>query len=251
MVLKVALLGDTYPSQYRENPQALKDLEVVWSGASMEAFRAEVPARHPQVLVLDFADLSKVPEGHIPALMELTGAPRAIVTYRFAQRALVSRHGASNRIRILQGPISLNLLRAHIFLFALDDTLPAKRSPGDVPMSYTPPPTRTPAPSQSSTPTLAPIPTSTLTVPPKPPRYTPEQLGRLMEVASAVQCECPNHLAQLVTGLQAFENYSKQCESRDEKDREVHYMLYRQTAAAREVMEDALAALVKHERIQL
>lgn len=229
MVLRVALLGDTYPSQFRENPQALKDLEVVWNGTSMEAFRAEVPARQPQVLVLDFADLSKVPEGQISMLVEQTGASRAIVTYRFAQRALVAKHGASERVRMLQGPVSLNLLRAHVFLFTLDDKLPAKRSSGDAPMSPMP----------------SPIPI------PKPARYTPEQLGKLMEISTAVQCECPNHLAQLVTGLQAFESYSKQCENRDDKDREIHMLLYRQTAIARAVMEEALSALVKHERIQL
>jgi hypothetical protein len=229
MMLRVALLGDTYPAQFRENPQALKDLEVVWSGTSMEAFRAEAPARQPQVLVLDFADLSKVPEGQLPMLLELTGAARAIVTYRFAQRALVARHGASERIRMLQGPISLNLLRAHIFLFTLDDKLPAKRSSGDTSMSLSPPPVQIP----------------------KPARYTPEQLGKLMEISTAVQCECPNHLAQIVTGLLAFESYSRQCENRDDKDREIHNLLYRQTAMARAVMEEALSALVKHERIQL
>jgi hypothetical protein len=225
MVPRVALLGDTYPSQLRENPQGLKDVEVAWVGSSLEAFRAEVPACKPQVLVLDFVDLAKLPDSHIQMLLELTKAKRAIVTYRFAQRSLVARHAASDRIRMLQGPISLTLLRAHIFLFALDDTLPQKRGAGDSTMNAA--------------------------LPPKPPRYTAEQLGKLMEVSSGVQCECPNHVAQLVTGLQSFESYSKDCESRNDKDREIHALLYRKTAAAREVMEEALAALVKHERIQL
>lgn len=229
MVMRVALLGDTYPSQLRENPQALKDLEVVWSGVSLEAFRIEVPTLRPQVLVLDFVDLARVPVGHLAMLLELTQASRAIVTYRFAQRELVAKHTSTDRIRMLQGPISLTLLRAHIFLFALDDQLPPKRSPGDSTMSQ-----------------LAPPPSA-----PKPPRYTAEQLGRLLEISTSVQCECPNHLAQIVSGLQAFESYSKACENRNDKDREVHALLYRQTAAAREVMEEALTALVKHERIQL
>jgi hypothetical protein len=224
-----------YPSQIRENPQALKDLEVVWSGTSVEAFRVEVPARRPQVLVLDFADLSRVSEGQIPSLLEQTGATRAIITYRFAQRSLVTKLTASDRVRMLQGPVSLNLLRAHIFLFTLDDTLPAKKSAGEAPASQPSPVSHTPPPVSI----------------PRPARYTPEQLGRLMEISSAVQCECPNHLAQIVTGLQAFESYSRQCENRNDQDREIHALLYRQTAAARAVMEEALAALVKHERIQL
>lgn len=86
---------------------------------------------------------------------------------------------------------------------------------------------------------------------PKPPRYSPAQLGKLLEVSSAVQCERPNHLSQIVSGLRAFEEYSKYCENRNEADRQVHALLYRYTAAARAVMEDALAALVKHENIQL
>ena len=62
MVVTVALLGDTYPPQLRENPQALKDLNVVWVGSSQEHFRAEVPLKRPQVLVLDFAKACRVPQ---------------------------------------------------------------------------------------------------------------------------------------------------------------------------------------------
>jgi len=229
MVLKLAMLGETFASQLKENPQAMKDLEVVWVGRSEEMFRAEVPVRRPDVLVLDVPDLAKAGEGYISTLLEVAQARRAVVTYRFAQRALVARHAALERVRMLQGPLSLSLLRAHVFLFTLDDTLPKKGSSGDSTMRA---PVSPPAP-------------------PKPPRYTAEQLGRLLEIASAVQCECPNHLAQLVSGLRAFEDYSKSCESRDDKDRDMHALLYRQTASAREVMEEALAALVKHERIQL
>jgi len=86
---------------------------------------------------------------------------------------------------------------------------------------------------------------------PKAPLYSPEQLGVLLEVSSAVQCECPNHLSQIVSSLQAFEEYSKHCENRNEADRQVHALLYRYTAAARAVMEEALTALVKHENIKL
>lgn len=72
-----------------------------------------------------------------------------------------------------------------------------------------------------------------------------------MEIATSVKCECPNQLARLVSGLQAFEEYSKVCESRDEKDQRVHALLYRQTAVAREAMEEGLVALIEHENIVL
>ncbi|PTL77006.1 hypothetical protein [Vitiosangium sp. GDMCC 1.1324] len=248
-MVKLALLGESFPAQLRENPQALRDVEVVWSGSSVESFRQEVPARRPNVLALDFKELNGVETGGVPGLMEGSGARHAIVTYRFAKRGVLQQYPAG-KVRLLQGPISLSLLRAHVHLAVMDDMLQPQQVK------------RVPAPgagapmASAGAPTLqlgAPGAVSTVTVPatPKPPRYSAEQLGVLLEVASAVQCECPNHLSQIVSSLQAFEEYSKQCESRNEADRQLHALLYRYTAAARAVMEEALTALVKHENIQL
>lgn len=250
-MVKLALLGESYPAQLRENPQALRDVQVVWSGTSLESFRSEVRGARPDVLALDFAELDGVETGVVPALMEDSGAKHAIITYRFAKRGVLQQYPAG-KVRLLQGPISLSLLRAHVHLAVLDDMLqpqPVKLSVGTQAAPAAPPPSGTQvrmAPAGAET-------LATVTVPatPKPPRYSPEQLGRLLEISSAVQCECPNHLSQIVSSLQAFEEYSKHCENRNEADRQVHALLYRYTAAARAVMEEALTALVKHENIQL
>lgn len=246
-MVKLALLGESYPAQLRENPQALRDVQVVWSGTSVEAFREEVPGMRPDVLALDFLELNGVQTGVVPALLEGSGARHAIVTYRFARRGVLQQYPAG-KVRLLQGPISLSLLRAHVHLAVLDDMLqpPPKAA---APVAQTPT-------ASASKPALhlgAPGAVSTVTVPatPKAPLYSPEQLGVLLEVSSAVQCECPNHLSQIVSSLQAFEEYSKHCENRNEADRQVHALLYRYTAAARAVMEEALTALVKHENIKL
>ncbi|AKJ00860.1 hypothetical protein ATI61_112121 [Archangium gephyra] len=220
-MVKLALLGDTYPSQLQANPQAMRDLEVVWVGSSLEAFRAEVPALRPQVLALDFVDLGKVPERLVPELLSLTGAAHAVVSYRLTHHGMLQAL-TSQRIRFVQGPLPLSLLRTHVHR-ALEEARQARRQ--EVPQG----------PAQT----------------PKPPRFTHEQLGRLLEVVATVKCECPNHLAQLISGLRAFEEYSKDCESRDEKDQRMHALLYRQTAVAREAMEDGLLALLEHENIQL
>jgi hypothetical protein len=241
-MVKLALLGESYPAQLKENPQALRDVEVVWSGASLEAFRAEVPALRPDVLALDFLELNAVDTGVVPELLENSGARHAIVTYRFAKRGVLQQYPAG-KVRLLQGPLSLSLLRAHVHLAVLDAML----QPQPVKTAVTPTASAAPAVGPTSgMMTSVPVPAI-----PKPPRYTPEQLGVLLEVSSAVQCECPNHLSQIVSSLQAFEEYSKHCENRNEADRQVHAMLYRFTAAARAVMEEALASLVKHENIQL
>lgn len=220
-MVKLALLGDTYPTQLQVNSQALRDLEVVWVGASVESFRAEVPRLRPQVLALDFVDLGKLPERLVPELLEATGAQHALVSYRLTHHAMLQAL-TSPRIRFIQGPLPLTLLRVHVHR-ALEELRQASASVALAGSSRAP----------------------------RPPRFSAEQLGRLMEIVATVKCECPNHLAQLISGLRAFEDYSKTCESRDEKDQRVHAILHRQTAAAREAMEDGLAALMEHENIRL
>jgi len=86
---------------------------------------------------------------------------------------------------------------------------------------------------------------------PDSPRFSRQQLDQLMEISSSIQCECPNHLAQIVEKLQVFEAYSKDCENRNDEDREAHGKLYRSTAQARQERERALEVLVAHEQIAL
>jgi hypothetical protein len=81
--------------------------------------------------------------------------------------------------------------------------------------------------------------------------FSRAQLGRLQEIQSAVRCECPSHLSELVTSLAAFEEYSRSCENRDTQDAKLHSHLYKQTSRARRLMEEALLALCQYEKIEL
>ena len=84
---------------------------------------------------------------------------------------------------------------------------------------------------------------------PAPRRFTREQLAALAEISSAIDCECPQHLAQLVAELTAFELYSAACAHRDEDDRALHEYLHATTAMARSGIEDALDRVVRAEGI--
>lgn len=81
--------------------------------------------------------------------------------------------------------------------------------------------------------------------------FSVEQLARLLEITSEVDCECPNHLSRIVDGLLAFEEYSANCESRDAEDAALHAYLHKETAKARAIMETALVELVRFEKIEL
>jgi hypothetical protein len=82
-------------------------------------------------------------------------------------------------------------------------------------------------------------------------RYSPEQLSRLSRIQSAIDCECPKHLADILNTLGAFELYSQECEDRDDRDAALHAYLHASTAQARSLMEDALARVIEAENLQI
>lgn len=66
-----------------------------------------------------------------------------------------------------------------------------------------------------------------------------------------VACECPKHLAELITLLGQFETYSADCESRQPADVALHAYLYRIAGHARAMMEEALATVAIAEGVSL
>lgn len=81
--------------------------------------------------------------------------------------------------------------------------------------------------------------------------YNADQLVRLTQAASAVECECPQHMAGLLQSLSAFETYSQECEDRNPEDALLHAFLHRSTAHVRRLMEEALRHLVRVEGIRI
>lgn len=218
-MLRVAFLGASFVGQLsRRKPD---DVEVVWSGTSPAGFSSEVPALRPDVVVLDLSAFPEDADAQVKQVVSDCRAELSVVTYSFARRQLL-RSIQGPQVRVLQSPVTLDVLQAHFAPLQIRRVLESTR--------------------KEVFPMEAPVPR---------PRYTKEQLGTLMQVTSTVQCECPNHLAQVVEKLQAFEDYSRDCESRNEADRAVHAMLYRSTMTARIEMEKALSALIEHEKLTL
>ena len=83
-----------------------------------------------------------------------------------------------------------------------------------------------------------------------PRRYADAFLYQLNQMPSKVQCECPSHLADLLTKLNAFERYSLECESTNSKDVAMHAMMYSASGHCREFLEEALRRLMEHEGMQ-
>ncbi len=80
-------------------------------------------------------------------------------------------------------------------------------------------------------------------------RYSRQVLARVASLPSTVVCECPRHIAELIFALSDFENYSAECESRDDKDALIHAYLEQTAGHARVAFETALATVASHENI--
>ena len=78
-------------------------------------------------------------------------------------------------------------------------------------------------------------------------RFSDTELVALTEMPSMVDCECPRHLAEVVTLLVGFELYSTECAARNDDHAALHRHLHDVTGAARSMLEEALARLVIEE----
>jgi MerR family transcriptional regulator, light-induced transcriptional regulator len=85
----------------------------------------------------------------------------------------------------------------------------------------------------------------------KPRRFSADQLSRVASMSSSIACECPNHLAEMIVSLAAFEQYSSECASRDDKDAQMHLQLNQSTGHARSILEESLVRLMESEGISI
>ncbi len=227
----VVLLDAFLEAQVREAGGEATGLAVVASPGSLDELWTALRGRESGERVVVLAGLPRLgpaPTHAIRRLREEPGVAQVVVLYEFAPRKLL-RQLILSGARLVQGWPGVESLRRIIRETA--------GTPRVVPLLET---------------AVAP---STNGHPPggsNPPRvFSDPDLGRLREVDSAVDCECPNHMAQLVAGLVAFEEYSRDCESRDARDAELHAHLHRETGRARAIMERALLHLCQEEGIEL
>lgn len=80
-----------------------------------------------------------------------------------------------------------------------------------------------------------------------PRRFDDAMLARFVGLSSAIACECPRHLSELVLQLSAFERYSDACLSRSPADALLHRHLGDAANRAVQMFEAALAEVIKNE----
>lgn len=85
-----------------------------------------------------------------------------------------------------------------------------------------------------------------------PPRkYSDQTLMRVASIPTNVLCECPRHVAELITQLASFEQYSQECLNNSLEDARLHAQLSAISGSARALFERALEMVAQHEGIAL
>lgn len=227
---RIAILDDMLPAQIAENPDDLQGVDVVWAGTTSAELMDRVDDLDPHVVICAIELLGHDPLSAL-ARLERSNTELVLLLYRFARRADLQRLEGERR-RVVQSPLSLARLRAQMMSVVVKQMLTGAPRPRVVVGI---------GPETESEPRSA-----------GPPRlFTRAQLGRIAEISTSIDCECPHHLSQLVTSLIAFEDYSARCENRGSEDAAMHRLLHDETSRARAVMGAALAKLLAHENITL
>jgi hypothetical protein len=82
-------------------------------------------------------------------------------------------------------------------------------------------------------------------------KFSDRTLIRVAGISTNVLCECPRHVAEIITQLTSFEQYSHDCLNKASEDAHLHAYLSSISGSARALFESALEVIAKHEGIDL
>jgi hypothetical protein len=110
--VRLAILDESTAAQLRESVlNVSSDLELAWTGTSVEELRRVGP--QVQVLLANIDYLGDDPVPAMNGLVEQTGAELGIALYAFAKRELLDRM-ISTRVRTLRSPLNVPMLRCQM-----------------------------------------------------------------------------------------------------------------------------------------
>lgn len=219
--LKIMVYGDALPLLWRNQPREMFGVKLVSAHTNLVEFERDAVAERPDALVVEFPSVQRDTVAEIQNLLRRTGIGRCIVVYGFGTKDAI-RALSKGQVEMIRAPVDLADIARACF-----------HSIPNMPMDVTHPI----------------ISGGAIEAPPR--RFDNNSLSIIANCSAVVECECPQHLVDLVYKLHAFEIYSGECESRDTKDAALHAYLYKITAQARAMMESALEKVVETEGIDL
>jgi DNA-binding transcriptional MerR regulator len=233
---RIAIAGQLIAGQFRDEGPLRDKFRVVSEHGTLEELAEALRPHSADVLIIELATLFDDGIEEIQHQLSASKARRAVIAYRFASDSALQRiENDLVGITALRAPVNATEIRLAC-LAGMD------LSPIDAPLSIR-------EDSRHTTESLDQEDSSESAIPPH--RFSPAELGAISELTSDVKCECPHHLANLITSLAAFEQYSKECENRNKDDARIHRLLHRVSAEARSSLESALVKVLAFEDLQI
>ncbi len=207
-----------------EASETLPGLKVSAEHPSLEALERSIQPGSIDVLIVETGNLFPETLERLEESLDSLRARRAIAVYQFASARTLATCN-TERVTLLKSPVRASEI---VLACAAEWDMPPrkpKRERQELPTAR-----------EARTPERL---------------FTDEQLASLADAAPIVACECPQHLAQLLGSLAAFEQYSLECEDRNEEDAKLHAFLHQATAECRRKMEETLGHLLDAEGIEI
>ncbi len=227
-MVNLAIFHATLPSYLSSTAQEAdqRNMQVAVATADRAELLASAGKIKVDALVADLDLLGDNPEQAVSDLERALRPELTVIVYAFAKWDVIERLQGPHQL--MRAPVSARALRSNM-LGLIVKHLTQNPQPGVV----------------------TPLETGLMRLEQQAPmrRYNDLQLAALQDVRSAVNCECPNQVADLVLQLVAFETCSAQCQNKNEKDAQMHRLLARVTSHARAVMEYGLKELCAFEGI--
>ncbi|MEM9208062.1 MAG: MerR family transcriptional regulator [Pseudomonadota bacterium] len=223
--IDVAIFGEMLPALIQAEERQLGPVQVRVTDSLEERFLTDLGQQSVDVLVIELPVIGADTSERLRRYQDVARTERVVCIYGFAQ----SRDAAALQdagVILLRSPVTADEAVQAIIRAAgetgagagtthVPDVLPLDEHDDDEPI---------------------------------PPRlFTQQQLSSLARVSSTIECECPQHLAQLVGALSSFEIYSANCANRNEDDAALHRYLHRTSASARAQIEKALERVAREE----
>ena len=231
---RIAYVGSMFRDALREAADSVTGLKIVAEDETMESLGGAIKPGSVDLLVIESPTLFEEQVLEVQKLVSALQARRAVLIYRFAKHSVVEPLDKDLRmVTAMRAPVDAAELR-------LACTADLKR----------PDPAEERQKENEAREAIARNnDAASDDVPAR--HFSDPELAKIARITSVVQCECPQHLASLLSSLSAFEAYSAACENQGETDAQLHAYLHRTTAECRAEMEAALLHVLDVENISL
>jgi MerR family transcriptional regulator, light-induced transcriptional regulator len=219
--VRVALVGETLTERAARDSAGVPTLDVVATAADTSGALTALRGISADVLAIELPTLQADSVAFVNEMVEAVGARSAVVSYRFGPTAVLSALRARGHA-VTHSPLDLvELERLCREAIRLEPTHAPTVSP-PVPLEAVP-----------------------------SRRFDDRSLAQIAQASTALYCECPRHVVDLLLSLGSFERYSAECENRSPADAALHRYLQRVAGSARALFEDALVLVARSEGLAL